>query len=89
MRFPSKEVLACIIARAKDPRPWLELPPMCAEEAWKLTEFLDEVQEAIWMDHGDEISDYLDGRDRLDCYHASEDVGESPDAPSPPENPDF
>lgn len=89
MRFPSEEVLACILARAKDPRPSLELPPMCAEEAWALTEFLDEVQEAIWMDHGDEISDYLDGRDRMDCYHSSEDGGEGPAAPPPPEDPDF
>jgi hypothetical protein len=62
---------------------------MCAEEAWALTEFLDEVQEAIWMDHGDEISDYLDGLDRLDCYHSSEDGGELPAEPQPPEDPDF
>ena len=77
MRFPSKEVLACIMARAKDPRPWLELPPMCAEEAWVWTEFLDEVQEAIWMDHGLEISDYLDARGAMDCYHATEDTSAS------------
>lgn len=89
MRFPSEEALACIMARAKDPRQWLELPPMCAEEAWTLTEFLDEIQEAIWMDHGNEIADYLDSRDRLDCYHSSEDVGEGPDAPPPPEDTDF
>ena len=89
MRFPSEEVLACILARAKEPRPWLILPPMGAEEAWVLTEFLDEVQEAIWMNHGDEISDYLDGGDRLDCYQSAEDVSEGPFAPSSPEDLDF
>ena len=72
MRFPTEEVLASILERAKEPIPLLKLPPMDAEEAWVLTEFLDEVQEAIWMDHGIEISDYLDSRDAMDCYHGAE-----------------
>jgi len=74
VRFPTEEVLACILERAKDPIPLLKLPPLDAEEAWVLTEFLDEVQEAIWMDHGIEISEYLDTRDAMDCFHATEDT---------------
>lgn len=89
MRFPTEEVLACILERAQEPVRGLKLPDLDAEAAWVLTEFLDEVQEAIWMEYGDEISDYLDGRDRLDCYHSSEDVGEGPLASSPPEAHDF
>ena len=77
MRFPTEEVLACILERAKESLKLLELPPMDAEEAWVLTEFLDEVQEAIWMDHGLEISDYLDARGAMDCYHASQDTSAS------------
>ena len=55
--------------------PWTDfwLPDLTPEEAWWLTEFLDELQEAIWMDHGDAISDYLDARSPLDCYHSQED----------------
>jgi len=79
VKFPTEEVLACILERAKEPIPLLKLPPMDAEEAWLLTEFLDEVQEAIWMDHGIEISDYLDSRGALDCYHTAEDTS-APDA---------
>ena len=74
MRFPTEEVLACILARTQEPIKLLKLAPMDAEAAWVLTEFLDEVQEAIWMDHGLEISDYLDARGAVDCYHAAEDT---------------
>ena len=74
MRFPTEEVLACILARTQEPIKLLKLAPMDAEAAWVLTEFLDEVQEAIWMDHGLEISDYLDARGNVDCYHAAEDT---------------
>ncbi len=74
MRFPTEEVLACILERAQEPIKLLKLAPMDAEEAWVLTEFLDEVQEAIWMEHGLEISDYLDARGTVDCYHAAEDT---------------
>lgn len=76
MRFPTEEVLACLLERATGPLKSLELPTMDAEQAWVLTEFLDEVQEAIWMDHGIEIADYLDSRGPMDCYHSSEDPTE-------------
>jgi len=79
VRFPTEEVLACILERAQEPIKLLKLAPMDAEAAWVLTEFLDEVQEAIWMDHGLEISDYLDARGAVDCYHATEDTV-APDA---------
>jgi len=85
VRFPTKEILACILARAKEPLPLLNLSPMSAEEAWVLTEFLDEVQEAIWMDHGLEISDYLDAIRAMDCYHIDEDTSAS----DPNQDPDF
>jgi len=77
VRFPTEEVLACILERAQEPIKLLKLAPMDAEAAWVLTEFLDEVQEAIWMDHGIEISDYLDARSAMDCYHAAEDTSAS------------
>jgi hypothetical protein len=74
VRFPTEEVLACILERAQEPIKLLKLAPMDAEAAWVLTEFLDEVQEAIWMNHGLEISDYLDSKGAMDCYHAAEDI---------------
>ena len=89
MRFPTEDVLACIIERAQEPLRGLKLPDLDAEEAWVLTEFLDEVQEAIWMDHGDEISDYLDTRSRLDCYHSQEGDDGQPAPPTTPEDIDF
>ena len=76
MRFPTEEVLARILERAQEPIKLLKLAPMNAEAAWVLTEFLDEVQEAIWMDHGLEIADYLDSSGSMDCYHSSEDAAE-------------
>jgi hypothetical protein len=82
VKFPTEDVLACILERARGSVRGLKLPDLDAEAAWVLTEFLDEVQEAIWMDYGDEISDYLDGRGRLDCYHSSEDAGDLPNAPT-------
>jgi len=84
VRFPTEEVLACILERAQEPIKLLRLDPMDAEEAWVLTEFLDEVQEAIWMDHGLEISDYLDARGAMDCYHTDEYTSE-PDANQDPD----
>jgi hypothetical protein len=77
VRFPTEEVLACILERAQEPIKLLNLAPMDAEAAWVLTEFLDEVQEAIWMDHGLEISDYLDAKRAMDCYHIDEDTSAS------------
>ena len=85
MRFPTEEVLACILERAQEPIKLLNLAPMDAEAAWVLTEFLDEVQEAIWMDHGLEISDYLDAKGAMDCYHAAEDTS----AADANQDPDF
>lgn len=76
MRFPTEEVLACLLARATGPLKSLELPPPDAKQAWVLTGFLDEVQEAIWMDHGIEIADYLDTSRPMDCYHSSEDAAD-------------
>jgi hypothetical protein len=89
VRFPTEEVLACILERAKEPFRGLELPPMDAEEAWVLTEFLDEVQEAIWMEYGLAISDYLDGKGGLDCYHSSEDAEGEPASAAQLEDIDF
>ena len=89
MRFPTKEVLAGIMARAQDSVRTLKLPDLDAEEAWVLTEFLDEVQEAIWMDYGDAISDYLDARSRLDCYHSQEDDDGQPAPSTTTEDIDF
>ena len=85
MRFPTEEVLACILARAQEPIKLLKLAPMDAEAAWALTEFLDEVQEAIWMDHGLEISDYLDAKRVMDCDHIDEDTS----AADANQDPDF
>ena len=85
MRFPTEEVLACILERAQEPIKLLKLAPMDAEAAWVLTEFLDEVQEAIWMDHGLEISDYLDAKRVMDCDHIDEDTS----AADANQDPDF
>ena len=60
MRFPTKALLRCIRRRPKGTELWL--PILTAREAWQLTEFLDEIQEAIWMEYGLVISDYLDSR---------------------------
>ena len=86
MRFPTEDVLACIMERAQEPVRGLRLPDLDAEEAWVLTEFLDEVQEAIWMNYGDEISDYLDARDGLDCDHSPEEASGEPAPPDVPED---
>ena len=85
MRFPTEEVLVCILERAQEPIKLLKLAPMDAEAAWVLTEFLDEVQEAIWMDHGLEISDYLDAKRVMDCDHIDEDTS----AADANQDPDF
>jgi hypothetical protein len=85
VRFPTEEVLACILERAHEPIKLLNLATMDAEEAWVLTEFLDEVQEAIWMNHGLEISDYLDAKGAMDCYHTTEDIN----AADANQDPDF
>ena len=62
MRYPTRDLLRCLARRkAKGTDFWL--PDLTAREAWRLTEFLDEIQEAIWLDYGNAISDYLDSRD--------------------------
>jgi hypothetical protein len=54
-------MLRCL--RRKDLGEGFWLPDLTAKEAWHLTEFLDEIQEAIWMDYGQAIAEYLDDRD--------------------------
>lgn len=64
MRYPTRALLRCL--RRKPPGTDFWLPGLTAQEAWQLTEFLDEIQEAIWMDYGQAISDYLDARNAGD-----------------------
>ena len=61
MKYPTQTLLRCLSRQAKGTGFWL--PALTAREAWRLTEFLDEIQEAIWMDYGKAISDYLDSQD--------------------------
>ena len=61
MKYPTRALLRCLRRKPKGTDFWL--PDLTAREAWRLTEFLDEIQEAIWMDYGDAISDFLDSRD--------------------------
>jgi len=60
VRYPTRDLLRCLRRKAKGTDFWL--PDLTAGEAWRLTEFLDEIQEAIWMEYGNAISDYLDSR---------------------------
>ena len=60
MKYPTRALLRCLSRQAKGTGFWL--PTLTAREAWRLTEFLDEIQEAIWLDYGNAISDYLDSR---------------------------
>ena len=53
MRYPTKALLRCRRDSTSGTNCWL--PDLTPEEAWWLTEFLDELQEAIWMDYGDQI----------------------------------
>jgi len=61
VKYPTRALLRCL--RCKDPEAGFWLPNLTAKEAWRLTEFLDEIQEAIWMDYGQAIAEYLDVRD--------------------------
>jgi hypothetical protein len=61
VKYPTRALLQCLRRKARGMDFWL--PGLTARDAWRLTEFLDEIQEAIWMDYGDAISDYLDSRD--------------------------
>ena len=61
MKYPTRALLRCL--RRKELGVGFWLPDLTAKEAWRLTEFLDEIQEAIWMDYGQAIAEYLDARD--------------------------
>ena len=61
MKYPTRALLRSI--RRKDSGASFWLSDLTAKEAWRLTEFLDEIQEAIWMDYGQAIAEYLDARD--------------------------
>ena len=61
MKYPTRALLRCLRRKAKGTDFWL--PDLNTKEAWRLTEFLDEIQEAIWMDYGQAITEYLDPRD--------------------------
>jgi hypothetical protein len=61
MKFPTDIQMNYIRERALAPVPEsLNMLFLSVEEAWMLMEFLDEVQEAIWLDYGLDIADYLD-----------------------------
>ena len=77
MKYPTRALLRCLRRRAQGTGFWL--PDLTAREAWGLTEFLDEIQEAIWMDYGEAITDYLDSRD---CRPPPRKAGAEP-MPSP------
>ena len=64
MKYPTRALLRSLRRKPRDKDFWL--PGLTAKEAWQLTEFLDEIQEAIWMDYGQAISDYLEARDERD-----------------------
>ena len=64
MKYPTRALLRSLRRKPRDKDFWL--PGLTAKEAWQLTEFLDEIQEAIWMDYGLAISAYLDARDERD-----------------------
>jgi len=61
VRYPTRELLRCLQRKAPGKDFWL--PGLTAKEAWLLTAFLDEIQEAIWLDYGIAISHYLDGKE--------------------------
>jgi hypothetical protein len=61
VRYPTRKLLRCL--QRKPPGTDFWLPGLTGKEAWLLTEFLDEIQEAIWMDYGKEIAAYLDRDD--------------------------
>jgi hypothetical protein len=61
VKYPTRALLRCLRRKAQGTEFWL--PELTARQAWRLTEFLDEIQEAIWMDYGNAIADCLDSRD--------------------------
>jgi hypothetical protein len=64
VKYPTRALLRSLRRKPPDKDFWL--PGLTAKEAWQLTEFLDEIQEAIWMDYGQAISDYMDARNAGD-----------------------
>lgn len=66
MRYPTKALLRC--RRRSTPGTCFWLPDLTPEEAWWLTEFLDDFQEAIWMDHGDQIMAHQNALDFPDLH---------------------
>jgi hypothetical protein len=61
VKYPTRTLLRCLRRKAKGADFWL--PDLTAKEAWRLTEFLDEIQEAIWLDYGQAIAGCLDAQD--------------------------
>jgi hypothetical protein len=61
VKYPTRALLRSL--RRKDLGEGFWLPNLTPKEAWRITEFLDEIQEAIWMDYGQAIAEYLDARD--------------------------
>jgi len=57
VRDPVRALLRCLRRNSDGD---FRLPRLTVEDAWRLTEFLDQIQEAIWMDYGPEITAYLD-----------------------------
>ena len=64
MKFP---VLALLRVIRRLPSGDLRLPGLGIAEAWRLTVFLDEIQEALWRDYGLEIEAYLDSGQDTEC----------------------
>jgi hypothetical protein len=86
VKYPTRVLLRCL--RKKNLGAGFWLPDLTAKEAWRLTEFLDEIQEAIWMDYGQAIAEYLDGRD---CHPPprAPDAGHDPTAVAKQNDPEF
>jgi len=86
VKYPTRTLLRCL--RRKELGAGFWLPDLTAKEAWHLTEFLDEIQEAIWMDYGLAIAEYLDARD---CHPPPMGAiaDSAPDTPSKQDAPKF
>jgi hypothetical protein len=70
VRYPTRELLRCLQRKP----PWTDfwLPDLTPEEACRLTEFLDDLQEAIWMDHGDGMVAYWQSLEFPDLHPPSD-----------------
>jgi hypothetical protein len=56
VRYPTRALLRCLNQQPPGTAFWL--PDLTAEDAWRLSEFLDDIQKAIWMDYGDTMVAY-------------------------------